>query len=181
MARAPASTIRRALSALLSDIGHGSGGAGTAIGGMVGAPVGAGVGMAMGADPDEIGPYAYGGMGMGAGLGGALDARMGRRALMEALRSGEERAPTNFARNSFGDDELSAAGGDAPIDGSPEAETQSGYGPRANPMTQLQELAAMRRALRQLEEERRFATDEQEARDIDLQIAVLRRQLGMGQ
>lgn len=95
---------------------------------------------------------------------------------------GEFRAPP-FRRLS--DEEMQAAGYDTtpmPTAGSPEWEAA---GPRAfnnrraNPMQQMEEMQAMRNALRQLQIDRRSAADAEELFDIDAQISTIMNHLNM--
>jgi hypothetical protein len=88
--------------------------------------------------------------------------------------------PTGFrpgAPRAFTPNEL---GPQTPVYGSPAAEGRLGMGPRANPMVEVQERQAMRDMLTKLKRERPMAQSQEELDDIDLQIAVLRRDLGLG-
>lgn len=94
---------------------------------------------------------------------------------------GQFRAPP-FRRMSAEDLEAAGYGPPSPIHGSPEWENA---GPRAfnnrraNPMTQMEEMQAMRNALRQLQIDRRSAADAEEVADIDAQISMIMNQLNM--
>lgn len=112
-------------------------------------------------------------------------ARLGRRGLgregREMLASGEMfgRMPQpRFQRMT--DEALDAAGyKPTPVYGSPQAQGMGGYGPRANPTTQMSEMQAMRNKLRQLQQERTQATSPEELQEIDMEISWLMRDLGM--
>lgn len=58
-------------------------------------------------------------------------------------------------------------------------EAAAGFGPRANPTTELAELGAMRRKLRELKQERAFARTPEELQEIDMEISWLMRDMGM--
>lgn len=182
MARAPASTIRSALRAMLHDIGAGAREGADQMaprGGMYGAYAGGVLGGLQGGananyqddDLQEAGQGALAGAGggllagvaggaaLGAGLGGA---RGLRSALARAIR---EEAPRS--RSFIGPEALSAqrGGGEA-------------LGGLTAPASDLEMLSTLRRTLRALEREREMTPDDApEAQQLDMQIAMLRQEL----
>lgn len=106
---------------------------------------------------------------------------LGRRG-MRQLESGEMfGAFRPGPRRAFSSDELRALGQrPTPVSGSNEWANQSRLsGRQANPMTEMQERQAMRDALQRLQQQRMQARNQSELDEIDLDIAVLRRDLGI--